>query len=60
MPRYKKQEVAKEYYHNYDDPDKKPVKMTQSLKILEDTRKQKTEKEVEDEFKSLQVKKMFE
>ena len=61
VPRYKsKQEpVKKEVTYNYDDPDKKPVKMTNSLKMLEDTRKSKTEKEVEDEFRQLQEKKLF-
>jgi hypothetical protein len=38
----------------YEDPDKKPVKMTESLKILQDTRMAKTAIEVEEEFKILQ------
>lgn len=42
--------------YNYEDPDKKPVKMTESLKMLQDTRREKVTQEVEDEFKALHQK----
>ncbi len=44
----------------YDDPDKKPVKMTENLKALQNTRSKKIEEEVEDEFKALQERKQLE
>ena len=56
VPRY----GAKTNYAQYEDPDKKPVKMTESLKILDETRKQRTAFEVEQEFKSLNDKKLNE
>jgi hypothetical protein len=39
--------------YNYEDPDKKPVKMTEQLRLLQETRKGKVNQEVEDEFKAL-------
>lgn len=42
--------------YNYEDPDKKPVKMTASLKILQNTRRGKVTDEVEEEFKALNAK----
>jgi hypothetical protein len=39
--------------YNYEDPDKKPVKMTEQLRLLQDTRKNKVTQEVEDEFKAM-------
>jgi Ca2+-binding EF-hand superfamily protein len=41
----------------YDDLDKKPVKMTETLKVLQNTRQQKIEEEVEEEFRLLQERK---
>jgi len=40
--------------YNYEDPDKKPVKMTETLRMLQETRRGKVTQEVEDEFKALQ------
>lgn len=42
--------------YNYEDPDKKPVKITESLKMLQDTRRDKVTQEVEDEFRALHQK----
>lgn len=39
--------------YNYEDPDKKPFKMTEQLRLLQDTRKSKVTQEVEDEFKAM-------
>ena len=40
--------------YNYEDPDKNPVRMTESLKMLQDIRQGKVTKDVEDEFKLMQ------
>lgn len=52
MQRYQGVDMNKVSY-NMEDPDRKPVKMTNSLKVLEESRKQKAVKEVEDEFKNI-------
>jgi hypothetical protein len=44
--------------YNYEDPDKRAFKMTDQLRILEDTRRGHVEREVEEEFKTLQKEKM--
>ena len=37
--------------YGYEDPDKKPVRMTEQLRILQETRQGKVASEVEEEFK---------
>lgn len=44
--------------YNYEDPDKKQFKMTENLKMLQNTRKGKVEQEVEEEFKVMHQQKL--
>mmetsp|Transcript_24251 Transcript_24251/g.23850 ORF Transcript_24251/g.23850 Transcript_24251/m.23850 type:complete len:112 (+) Transcript_24251:892-1227(+) len=55
VPRYGRQDQSKNALNvpRYDDPDKKPVKMTEPLKQLKDIRSRKIEDEVEEEFQAL-------
>ena len=59
IPRYgAANEKQSQLPYNYEDPDKKPVKMTENLKMLQDTRRGKVIQEVEDEFKAIHQQKM--
>jgi hypothetical protein len=60
VPRYGQSGQAQQYQgmQKYEDPDKKPVKMTESLRILDETRKSKTAQDVEDEFRAIREKKL--
>lgn len=44
--------------YNYEDPDKKQFKITENLKMLQNTRKGKVEQEVEEEFKVMHQQKL--
>lgn len=50
--------MTAQHGYSYDDPDKKPVRMTEQLKLLQETRQGKVNQEVEDEFKTLHQQKM--